>query len=143
MPILTAILQRKSSNVSVTVTRSGCLHCLSVTAITTVAPPVMRSCGTYVFVVHQLLPPGHWWSRLLAWLPPPALFSSAPAHHIASSHPPCAFSCRLCSHWLSPSFSPTLTNQHLTGNIGTVLAENRAGQALTWRKCNRLVVQGI
>lgn len=136
MPIWIDTLRRKSWNGSAV---DGCLHCPSTAAITTVVLPVMRKCGTSVATVPLLVPPGHWLSRALDWLPPPVLSSSAPVHRVASSPLPCVLSCRWCMRQHSPSFSPILSSQHLTGSAGTVSLESQGGPVWTWRKCNRFV----
>lgn len=145
MPIWIDTLQRKSLNVSaVEIPGSGCPHSPSTTAIATAALPVTRKCGTSVAMVRLLVPPpDHWLSQVLAWLPPPVLFSSAPVHHAASSPLPSVLSCRWCSQWHSPSFSPILSSQHLTGSTGTAFLESQGGLVWIWRKCNRFVLWPI
>lgn len=119
---------------------NGRPHIPSTAATSTAALPVTRKCGTSVAMVHLLLPRGHWWSRGLAWLPPQVRFSSVPVHHVASSPLPSASSCRWCSRGHSPSFSPILSSQHLTGSTGTASLESQGGRVWTWRKCNRFVL---
>lgn len=141
MPTWIDTLQRKSLNVSaVETTGNGCLIFPSIVVITTVVLPVMRKCRTSVVMVHLLVPRGPWLSQVLAWLPPPVLFSSAPVHHVVSSPLPYVLRCRW---WHNPSFSPILSRQHLTGSTGTVSLGSQGGLVWTWRKCNRFVLLSI